>query len=358
MLRGALPRRITAIRTCSCVQRRQFWLTKRLALAWKPSPPPSGQRAPLPDEPTRAPIVPPSSSSRAIPITHEEPSNPHHQKQTQPRYTPGEASRGRGGVVVAIGITAVNGYVWWQWQLAAADVRGDRPDTRRAAMMTDHFTCSVRNWDQKRYHTLLTSGFSHIQLWHILANTIAVLSFFPAVSLRLGVIRTLTAYIGSIAGGSAASLYAGGAFNGVKEREKAQKAMRRSALDWPGLAMSPDELKRRQAQIEQAARGPTNPIYKDDVPGLGASGGVFGLFTIAMLLNPTLSVSVFFIPLPAYVAWGVLVGVDAYCSINTQGRKQLAQLTGIQLGHEAHLGGTAAGIASAILLNPRFWLGR
>ena len=155
-----------------------------------------------------------------------------------------------------------------------------------------------------------------MQAWHLLANTLAIVSFMPAVSASFGVAGAVGLYGASIVGGSMASLWKGGAF------EQRQRSMFGRAVASEGR----------------------------DSLGLGASGGVFGLFTITTLLAPSSSVALFFIPLPAWVAWGLLVGVDAYCALDRGGRNRVAGYTGMNVGHEAHLGGVAVGAAGALLL--------
>ena len=232
-----------------------------------------------------------------------------------------DARRYKTGTVVALGITAVNGYIWYQWQLAMSSA--GRGDSRKVKYMMDHFSCSVKNYRAERYWTLVTAGFSHIQTWHLLANSIGVLSFFPVVAIRMGVIRTTIGYLSCITGGSIASLHHAGVWEQPIDRYFS----------------------------------PLRPASTDK-PGLGASAGVFGLFTYSMLLAPTSSVAVFFIPFPAWLAWGALTGVDLYCALSPDGRARMSQLTGIEIGHEAHLGGSSTALFTTLLLIPRFWLRR
>lgn len=236
--------------------------------------------------------------------------------------------RGRAALIVAFGITAVNGYVFYQWQLAQSSAQ--RGDSRRMTYMRENFLCSRKNYNAGRSWTVITAGFSHMEVWHLLANTLGVVSFFPAVAGHLGVVRTLGAYLLCIAGGSAASLRHSGQWQHTPETHTGTLL---SAFSAPKLA-------------------------KPDVPGLGASAGVFGVFTLSVLLAPTAGVSVFFIPLPAWFAWGLLTGIDSYCALNEDGRRKLVQLTGIQMGHEAHLGGIGTALLGSLVLMPRFWFRR
>lgn len=237
--------------------------------------------------------------------------------------------RGRTGMVIAIGITAVNGYVWYNWQLAISATK--RNDPALMAFMSENFTCSKKNYNEGRWWTVVTSGFSHMEIWHILANTIGIVSFYPVVAARVGIVSSLVTYLACIGGGSAASLYHAGLW-----RESGSSSAARGSLS---LFSKP--------RIPQA-----------DIPGLGASAGVFGLFTISMLMAPTATVSIFFIPFPAWLAWGLLTGVDSYGAMSAEGRSKLAKVTGVNLGHEAHLGGSATALFLSVLLMPRFWLRR
>lgn len=237
--------------------------------------------------------------------------------------------RGRVGVIVAMGITAVNGYIFYNWQLANSGAH--RGDTRLMKVMTDNFTCSKRNLEEGRYWTLLTSGFSHIEVWHLLANTLGIVSFVPAVAISVGITRTVLIYLSSIGAGSIASLYHAGYW---------------------------DERSTNRTPFSLMSRFSASPAAKLDTPGLGASAGVFGIFTLSVILAPKAGVSIFFIPLPAWFAWGLLTGIDSYCAISQDGRRKMTELTGVQMGHEAHLGGSAAALLLSLVLIPRFWLRR
>lgn len=238
------------------------------------------------------------------------------------------ARRGKTGMVVAVGISAVNGYVWYQWQVA--EHRASKGNYAVLDYMKDNFLCSRENYNQGRWWTLVTSGFSHMTGSHILFNTLGVISFLPVVAAQVGVVPCVVAYLASIVGGSAAHLYRSG--------EWQDKYLPKSSNN-PFALFS------------------TNTQKPDD-PALGASAGVFGLFTISMICAPTVSVSIFFIPFPAWLAWGLLTGVDAYCTLSTEGREKMAKLTGVHMGHEAHLAGSATGALFTFLMIPRIWMRR
>lgn len=252
--------------------------------------------------------------------------------RSQERTDPEGLRHGRTGLVVALGITAINAYIWYQWQLATSAY--GRGDGQNMKYMADNFLCSRKNYNEGRQWTLVTAGFSHVQGWHIIANTLGIVSFFPAIAMRIGVVPSLLGYVTCIAGGSAASLYHAGQW----QKDKTPVSS----------GIVPTIKRLATGEVEQ----------RPDTPGLGASAGVFGLFTYSMLLAPTASVSIFFIPLPAWLAWGFLTGIDLYCASSEQGRQKMKQLTGVSLGHEAHLGGTSTALLTSILLMPRFWFRR
>merc|ERR1719464_1780946 len=100
-----------------------------------------------------------------------------------------------------ITITALNVLVFALW-LAAK--RSGRPS--KMQFMFDHFTCKLSNVQQGRYHTLLTSCFSHYSFWHIGINLYVAWSFGIVLSRVFGVTSFLLLYLGSGIFSSLASL--------------------------------------------------------------------------------------------------------------------------------------------------------
>ena len=77
--------------------------------------------------------------------------------------------------------------------------------------------------------------------------------------------------------------------------------------------------------------------WLDDVPALGASGAVSGLLIAYSFLYPRHRILLFFIlPVPAIAAALLFIGWDLYA---------LVQQTRDNIGHGAHLGGAACGLA-------------
>lgn len=77
---------------------------------------------------------------------------------------------------------------------------------------------------------------------------------------------------------------------------------------------------------------------------IGASGGVVGILFAAIAIDPTVGIYIFLIPI-AIPGW--IFGI-AYLAYSVYGmRSQLGNV-----GHDAHLGGAAVGLVSAILFEP------
>lgn len=77
---------------------------------------------------------------------------------------------------------------------------------------------------------------------------------------------------------------------------------------------------------------------------VGASGAVTGIIYSAILLNPNMSLYIFFIPIPipAY-----LFGIG-YLVYSIYGMRQRVG----NIGHSAHFGGAIGGFATTLLFNP------
>lgn len=63
-------------------------------------------------------------------------------------------------------------FVLWQFSTSA----------QASKVLQNHFVCSRRNIRQRRYHTLLTSAFSHASFHHLAVNLYAFLTFGPSVA--------------------------------------------------------------------------------------------------------------------------------------------------------------------------------
>jgi len=146
---------------------------------------------------------------------------------------------------------------------------------------------------QGEKHRMLTSGFLHVDHMHLLFNMLTLYFFADAVIHRVGQINFILIYFGSLIVGSIV-----GVFFHKKE-----------------------------------------PSYS----AVGASGAVSGILYAAILLNPGMTLYLYFaIPIPGFV---FAIGYLLYSIYGM--KKSLGNI-----GHSAHLGGAIGGYLLTILLNP------
>ena len=141
---------------------------------------------------------------------------------------------------------------------------------------------------------MLSSAFLHVDYIHLILNMYVLYIFAPILIIKLGIIKFLIFYIGSLLAGNLLTL-----------------------------------------------TYHKNELYYSAV---GASGAVAGVIYGAILLNPNMSLFMFPlpIPIPAYI-FGV-----GYILYSIYGmKKQLGNV-----GHSAHLGGAIGGYALMLLLYP------
>ena len=150
---------------------------------------------------------------------------------------------------------------------------------------------SVRRGEQIR---MLTSGFLHVDTTHLLFNMLTLYFFANVVIFNLGTFDFIIIYIASLILGNLLSLY----------------------------------------------------FHKDEFhySAVGASGAVTGILYSAILLEPDMSLYMFFIPvpIPAYI-FGI-----GYLLYSIYGmKKQLGNI-----GHDAHFGGAIGGYVVTLILAP------
>jgi membrane associated rhomboid family serine protease len=144
---------------------------------------------------------------------------------------------------------------------------------------------------------MFTSGFLHVDYLHLILN-MYVLYIFAPIILKLGVYQFLIIYFGSLIAGSLLTLT-------YHKRE----------------------------------------LYYSAV---GASGAVAGIIYGSILLNPTMSLMMFPLPIPIP---GYIFGIG-YLLYSVYGmKKQLGNI-----GHSAHLGGAIGGFALTLLVYPDVFL--
>jgi len=145
---------------------------------------------------------------------------------------------------------------------------------------------------------MLTSGFLHVDQAHLFFNMLTLYFFADQVIVHLGVTKFLIIYFASLLAGSTLGL-------SFHKRE---------------------------------------PYYS----AVGASGAVMGVLYAAIMLNPDMSLYMFFIPIPIP---GYVFGVG-YLLYSMYGmKKQLGNI-----GHSAHLGGAVGGFVLTLALYPQVFM--
>src|SRR2546423_4726635 len=148
----------------------------------------------------------------------------------------------------------------------------------------------------KEYYRLVTPGFLHADMRHLMLNMFSLFFFGRGVESALGSAQFLLIYFGAIVGGNLLSLY----------------------------------------------------VHRHhDYRALGASGGVCGMIFASILINPGGAISLLFLPIriPNWLyAIGFLLGSFYGMKEHNRGG----------IGHDAHLGGAILGFAVAAGLHPEY----
>nr|WP_315035581.1 rhomboid family intramembrane serine protease [uncultured Chryseobacterium sp.] len=149
---------------------------------------------------------------------------------------------------------------------------------------------------RKEYIRLLSSGFLHADIMHLVFNMLTLYFFAPIVMEHFGNIGFLIVYIGSILLGNILSLY-------IYQKQ---------------------------------------PWYS----AVGASGGVSGILFASIALYPNIGIYIFFIPIaiPGYIFGLVYFGYSVYMMLNPRPHDNI--------GHAAHLGGAFLGLVYAVVNAP------
>ena len=151
---------------------------------------------------------------------------------------------------------------------------------------------SIRAGEQIR---MVTSGFLHADLTHLAFNMLTLYFFAPVVSGALGNYSFLLIYFASLLFGNLLTLF----------------------------------------------------IHKNDYnySAIGASGAVTGIIYSAILLDPSLQIFLFFIPIPI-PAYLFGIGYLLYSIYGMKAKKD-------NIGHTAHFGGAIGGYVFSILIHPQ-----
>ncbi|SMR63643.1 unnamed protein product [Zymoseptoria tritici ST99CH_3D1] len=207
---------------------------------------------------------------------------------------------------IVFGLIGVNAAVFGAWHYAIA-----YRDHRLLRTMNAHFKLSETNLKEGRYHTLITSAFSHTDFRHILFNMFGLYTFGSIISRVPGVggLHIMGIVLGSAFAGSAATVY---------QKSKTQPRISRD----------------RWLNSSRTA------VIRHTWEALGASGSVMGLAAAATCLSPfnKMVVLPIPIPMPLWVLMIAYVGLDTYYM--DSGSKTSS---GNIVGHTAHLGGFAFG---------------
>ena len=145
---------------------------------------------------------------------------------------------------------------------------------------------------------LFSSGFLHADVNHLLFNMLTLFFFAPEIIKNLNTALFVCIYIAALLSGS-----------------------------WLSFIFHKQE-----------------PYYS----AIGASGAVTGVLYAAILLNPTMSLYLFFVPIPI-PAWLFGVGYllySIYGMVNKRGN----------IGHDAHFGGAIAGYVLTLFFAPYIFL--
>ena len=165
-----------------------------------------------------------------------------------------------------------------------------QPRAEKLQHMLQYYTLSPRNIEEGRWLTLLTCAFSHQRLDHLLFNMISFNAFAGFALLGGMPLRAfLTLTVGSALASDAAMLF-----------------------DW-------------------------NRKGDSDRRGLGASGVISGMATACACVRPWAPFQLMFIPV-GIPLWGLVIAYIAYDSYRLNSEES-------SIGHAAHLGGSAFGVA-------------
>lgn len=151
--------------------------------------------------------------------------------------------------------------------------------------------------NRKEYIRLLSAGFLHADIMHLVFNMLTLYFFGPIVVEGFGNVGFLIIYLGSILLGNIFSLF-------IYQKQ---------------------------------------PWYS----AIGASGGVSGILFAAIALYPSIGIYLFFIPIPipGYIFGLIYFGYSVYMMLNPRQHDNI--------GHAAHLGGAFFGLVYAIANQPQ-----
>jgi len=150
---------------------------------------------------------------------------------------------------------------------------------------------------RKEYIRLLSAGFLHADVMHLVFNMLTLYFFGPILIQSFGIMSFLIIYLASIVLGNLFSLF----------------------------------------------------IYKNQgwYSAIGASGGVSGILFAAIAVYPQIGIMFFFvpIPIPGYIFGLLYFGYSVYSMLNPR--------VNDNIGHAAHLGGAFFGLIFSVIIAPQ-----
>ena len=188
-------------------------------------------------------------------------------------------------------------------------------------LIDKHATCSLKNFREGRYYTLITSSFMHISPYHLLCNMLGLYSFGPVIVGSFGPAAFLTAWFGGSIACDSATLY----WQSMKERAAAAFVQTRPTSG----GLSSIWRRRPDANLQD---------LQTHAKAIGASGSVLALLGVYVGMKPHSGLFIFPIPaaIPAWIALTAFVAGSAYC---------VSENLFPAIGHTGHLGGIGFGLA-------------
>lgn len=214
----------------------------------------------------------------------------------------------------------------FQWTAARLAEQGDHAFSD---LVRRNFISSAENIREGRWWVLITSSFAHVNLTHLAFNGLALWGFAGGCVQLIGVPYFLLLWVCTASTSSAAQI-------GWQNRlERLRKEMVGRRWDKAGdSTLLGIPISRERALAISGGSGALGVHYGGSE---GASGVICGLTGLLLCLRPRMPIRQFiFLPMPLWLAQVVFVAGSAYC---------MATGSLPVIGHAAHLGGTAAGIA-------------
>lgn len=210
---------------------------------------------------------------------------------------------GMSGDTALYSLLGANVAVFALWQYAASN-----PSLRR--FMAGNFVTSEQIVKSGRVHTLFTSAFSHVELFHLGSNCLALYFFGRGAASHLGGSGLIRLYVVGGVVGSVSHILYHMLFTSARPRQV-------GPFIYQGYNYSPKVL--------------------------GASAAINAIVALEILRNPMQIIMVnLFVPMPACVLGGLFLARDMFYAFNTDTRSRES--------HAAHLGGAAVGTIAFLLL--------